>query len=92
VVIDRRAKVLKLAPCGSPSDKPWCVAGLLRLRGSPPLANPPTHVFPAAGAVHARERVGLPEVGQRQDSLLRLVGPYMLGCNVGKINIQNIEN
>jgi hypothetical protein len=32
VVIDRRPKVLKLAPCGSLRDKARCIAGLLGLR------------------------------------------------------------
>jgi hypothetical protein len=83
--------------CDTPDNEPTAfgfafVAGLLRLRRSPLLANPPTYVFPAAGAVHVRERVGLPEVSQRQDSLLRLVGPRVLGDNIDKINIQNVEN
>jgi hypothetical protein len=92
VVIDRRAKVLELAPCGSLGNKSRCIAGLLGLRRSPLLANPPSHVFTAPGAVHVRERVGLPEVGQCQASLLRLVGPRVLRCNIGEINIQNVKN
>src|SRR5215510_3871457 len=63
------------------------LSGLADLQGWPTR-----NIIAAALAVYIRKRVELPEVGERQDALLRFLWPSVLPRLVGEIDVQNVED
>jgi len=90
MMIDRCAEVFKLPPRGRFGDaqrRTICLIGLARFAA---LIGAPCYVVAAEFSVDVRKRVGLPEIGESQDSLFRFVRPRVLRSNVDQIDVEHI--
>jgi hypothetical protein len=92
MMVDGGAKVLQFPACGCLGHQPRPISRLVRFGRSPRLTDTPCNIIAAALAVYVRKRVGLPKVGERQDTLLRLLWPGVLPRLVGEVDVQDVED
>src|SRR5262249_1830712 len=73
-------------------NRPGRNVGLFRSARSPLLFGSPGHVVAAKFPVYVGECVRLPEISERQNPLLGLLGSCVIGRLVGELDVQHVED
>jgi hypothetical protein len=92
MMIDGRAKILKLAPGSSRCHHARCFFGPFRFARFPGLPNPVFDISTAIGPVYFSQGPVSPPSIERQNPLLGFVLARVAGRDIGQIDRQNIGN